>query len=203
MAVGDDAFRQSDVSRLERGKVGLPHRDRLSLIAAVLGLSPGELLARSGWSGADRVFSTADPRSHPITPKSLHAHAPSGSECPAHFPRCCRMGSSRRLHESSPRLRATETARGRSWPGARRRGPSTTVTSSVGIDLVRDPYGQLIPSGVINRTGLRSRLRRGRAYRREAFVHLLRRSRSARRLKSPPISAGVIVELADSSWEIS
>jgi len=48
---GDAAFRQSDVSRLERGKVVLPHRERLEHIATVLGLSLGELLARSGWSG--------------------------------------------------------------------------------------------------------------------------------------------------------
>jgi transcriptional regulator with XRE-family HTH domain len=48
---GDQTFRQSDVSRLERGKVALPHRDRLEHMAAVLGLSLGELLARSGWSG--------------------------------------------------------------------------------------------------------------------------------------------------------
>jgi transcriptional regulator with XRE-family HTH domain len=61
IAHGDDAFRQSDVSRLERGKVGRPHRDRLAHIAAVLGLSPGELLARSGWAGADRAFAAAAP----------------------------------------------------------------------------------------------------------------------------------------------
>jgi transcriptional regulator with XRE-family HTH domain len=48
---GDATFRQSDVSRLERGKVGLPHRERLGHLAAVLGLSLGEILARSGWSG--------------------------------------------------------------------------------------------------------------------------------------------------------
>lgn len=56
-AHGDPAFRQSDVSRLERGKVGLPHRDRLARIAAVLDLTPGELLARSGWAGAEAAFS--------------------------------------------------------------------------------------------------------------------------------------------------
>jgi transcriptional regulator with XRE-family HTH domain len=48
---GDVTFRQSDVSRLERGKVVLPHRERLEHLAAVLGLSLGEILARSGWSG--------------------------------------------------------------------------------------------------------------------------------------------------------
>jgi transcriptional regulator with XRE-family HTH domain len=53
---GDAAFRQSDVSRLERGKVTLPRRERLEHIAAVLGLSLGDLLARSGWTGADSAF---------------------------------------------------------------------------------------------------------------------------------------------------
>jgi transcriptional regulator with XRE-family HTH domain len=53
---GDWAFRQSDVSRLERGKVLLPHRERLTQIAAVLELPLGELLAQSGWAGADSLF---------------------------------------------------------------------------------------------------------------------------------------------------
>lgn len=52
-ACGDGTFRQSDVSRVERGKVTLPHRARLAHIAAVLGLPLGELLARSGWMGAE------------------------------------------------------------------------------------------------------------------------------------------------------
>lgn len=62
-------LRQSDVSRLERGKVGLPRRDRLERIAAALGLSLGGLLARSGWAGADGAFDgapeTAPPRPRP------------------------------------------------------------------------------------------------------------------------------------------
>jgi transcriptional regulator with XRE-family HTH domain len=53
---GDWAFRQCDVSRLERGKVLLPHRERLTQIAAVLELPLGELLARSGWAGAETLF---------------------------------------------------------------------------------------------------------------------------------------------------
>jgi transcriptional regulator with XRE-family HTH domain len=48
-AHGDAAFRQTDVSRLERGKVSLPRRQRLGHIAAALGLSLGELLMRLGW----------------------------------------------------------------------------------------------------------------------------------------------------------
>ena len=35
-AQGDAAFRQTDVSRLERGKVSLPRRQRLGHIAAAL-----------------------------------------------------------------------------------------------------------------------------------------------------------------------
>ncbi len=52
--------RQSDVSRLERGKVGLPRRARLERIARALGLPLGELLAGSGWVGADAAFSPAE-----------------------------------------------------------------------------------------------------------------------------------------------
>ena len=55
---GDEAFRQSDVSRLELGKVTLPRRERLEHIAAILGLSLGHLLARSGWTGAATAFAT-------------------------------------------------------------------------------------------------------------------------------------------------
>ena len=50
---------QSDVSRLERGRVGLPRRARLERIAAALGLPLGDLLAHSGWAGADRAFAGA------------------------------------------------------------------------------------------------------------------------------------------------
>jgi transcriptional regulator with XRE-family HTH domain len=53
-------LRQSDVSRLERGAVELPRRARLERIAAALGLSTGELLARSGWAKADAYFDMAD-----------------------------------------------------------------------------------------------------------------------------------------------
>ena len=45
--------RQADVSRLERGRVGLPRRERLERVAAALELPLGELLVRSGWAGAD------------------------------------------------------------------------------------------------------------------------------------------------------
>ena len=53
---GDGEFLgQSDVSRLERGRIGLPRRRRLERIAAVLGLPLGELLACSGWAHADQA----------------------------------------------------------------------------------------------------------------------------------------------------
>ena len=59
---GDATFRQADVSRLERGRVALPRRDRLEHIAAVLDLPLGELLARSGWTGACSAFEAAATR---------------------------------------------------------------------------------------------------------------------------------------------
>jgi transcriptional regulator with XRE-family HTH domain len=46
--------RQSEISRIENGAVGLPRRARLERIAQALDLSLGELLARSGWSDADQ-----------------------------------------------------------------------------------------------------------------------------------------------------
>ena len=55
-----DEVRQSDLSRIERGKVGLPRRARLERIARVLGLSLGELLALSGWAGAETAFAPED-----------------------------------------------------------------------------------------------------------------------------------------------
>src|SRR4051794_41082580 len=41
--------RQSDVSRLERGKILFPRMERLNQIAAALGLSIGALLIEAGW----------------------------------------------------------------------------------------------------------------------------------------------------------
>jgi len=53
--------RQSDVSRLERNKIGLPHRDRLDQIASALELSLGELLVASGWAGAGELDRESSP----------------------------------------------------------------------------------------------------------------------------------------------
>jgi transcriptional regulator with XRE-family HTH domain len=61
-SVGDETFRQSDVSRLERGKVELPHLQRLACLAAVLDMPLGELLARSGWAAHGPAHSPDNPR---------------------------------------------------------------------------------------------------------------------------------------------
>jgi len=58
---GEVGFRQSGVSRLENGRVALPRRDRLERIAAVLRLPVCELLARSGWAGADTALAAPRP----------------------------------------------------------------------------------------------------------------------------------------------
>ena len=57
--LGED-LRQSDVSRTESGKVGLPRYQRLSCFAAALELPLGDLLARAGWAGADSAFAWED-----------------------------------------------------------------------------------------------------------------------------------------------
>jgi transcriptional regulator with XRE-family HTH domain len=74
---------QADVSRLERGRVGLPRRPRLESIARALDLPVGELLLRSGWAGAEQVQTfghapePSDPLPHAVTPNrhlSVSAH---------------------------------------------------------------------------------------------------------------------------------
>lgn len=79
---GGDEVRQSDISRLECGRVGLPRRARLQRIAAALGLTPGDLLARSGWAGADlsSVAAPAEPENRPAPP------APTARPSPAAEP---------------------------------------------------------------------------------------------------------------------
>ncbi len=52
--IGDNT-RQADVSRLENDRVTLPRRNRLEAIARALQVSPGELLARSGWEGGQAI----------------------------------------------------------------------------------------------------------------------------------------------------
>jgi transcriptional regulator with XRE-family HTH domain len=50
--IGPDV-RQSDVSRLERGKILFPRLERLNQIAAALGMSVGALLIEAGWFSDD------------------------------------------------------------------------------------------------------------------------------------------------------
>jgi transcriptional regulator with XRE-family HTH domain len=58
ISTDDEYVRQSEISRIENGKVELPRRERLLRLAEVLELPAGELLARSGWAEAGRYFST-------------------------------------------------------------------------------------------------------------------------------------------------
>jgi transcriptional regulator with XRE-family HTH domain len=67
-----EGVRQAEVSRLERDRIMLPRRARLEAIAAALELPLGELLARSGWSGADAI---------PWTP-TIHADLPQRESLP-------------------------------------------------------------------------------------------------------------------------
>ncbi len=52
--VGENV-RQSEISRLEQDKVGLPRRQRLEAIAAALGVSIGDVMVTTGWIGAEHV----------------------------------------------------------------------------------------------------------------------------------------------------
>lgn len=56
VSVDGEYLRQSEISRIENGRIALPRRERLERIANVLGLSLGELLSLSGWAGADQHF---------------------------------------------------------------------------------------------------------------------------------------------------
>lgn len=44
-----EGVRQSEISRLEHGRVTLPRRHRLEQIAAALDVSMGDLMVRTGW----------------------------------------------------------------------------------------------------------------------------------------------------------
>lgn len=80
ISIVGDVVRQSEISRLELGKVTLPRRPRLERIAAVLGVPIGELLARSGWFGADAALSADPPpttlASVPARPIAPHDFGP-------------------------------------------------------------------------------------------------------------------------------
>jgi len=63
-----EGVRQSEVSRLERDRIMLPRRERMEHIAAALDLKIGELLAMSGWAGAEAIGGTsltAEPAGEP------------------------------------------------------------------------------------------------------------------------------------------
>ncbi len=47
------SYRQSDISRLESGRVQLPQRQNMEQLAAALGVSLGTLLHHSGWLSDD------------------------------------------------------------------------------------------------------------------------------------------------------
>ena len=53
---------QAEISRLERGHIQLPRRERLDAIARALDVSLGELLVRSGWmdAGDDLTLAIAE-----------------------------------------------------------------------------------------------------------------------------------------------
>jgi transcriptional regulator with XRE-family HTH domain len=53
--------RQAEISRLEHDRVTLPRRQRLEQIARALDVPIGELLARSGWVGAEVIEAASAP----------------------------------------------------------------------------------------------------------------------------------------------
>jgi transcriptional regulator with XRE-family HTH domain len=63
-------IRQSEISRIESGRVALPRRERLERLAAALDLSLGELLARSGWTDAQTYFTEQPGRASPPAPNA-------------------------------------------------------------------------------------------------------------------------------------
>jgi transcriptional regulator with XRE-family HTH domain len=112
-------MRQSDVSRLEQGRVVLPHADRLGGIAAALGLPVGELLARSGWTGAESAFAAAAPET--VAAISLPDHdavARAVRTDPGHPPPLPRE------------VVARGSARRSRGPGKRRPGPPRSSTAA-------------------------------------------------------------------------
>jgi transcriptional regulator with XRE-family HTH domain len=67
--IGPDV-RQSDVSRLERGKILFPRLERLHQIAAALGLSIGALLIEAGWFTDDESASFTAGSNHATGPQT-------------------------------------------------------------------------------------------------------------------------------------
>ena len=62
---------QSDVSKLELGRITLPHRPRMEAIADAIGVPLGELLAASGWEAAPlHVEAASECIQFPVPPAS-------------------------------------------------------------------------------------------------------------------------------------
>ena len=61
-----EPIRQSDVSRLEAGRITLPRRLRMEQLASALDVSLGDLLLHSGWAGGDLAMD--EPPSAPEGP---------------------------------------------------------------------------------------------------------------------------------------
>lgn len=84
-----DPCHQSDISRIERDRVALPRRARLARISAALDVPLGELLARSGWAGADAAFgppnegTAAVIEDRPVAPVPPPPNAPGARPRPA------------------------------------------------------------------------------------------------------------------------
>ncbi|HYI15515.1 MAG TPA: helix-turn-helix transcriptional regulator [Thermomicrobiales bacterium] len=74
ISVDGEYVRQSEISRIENGRIALPRRERLERLARVLELPLGELLARSGWAGAETQFSSVaiEADAKPTTDASLN-----------------------------------------------------------------------------------------------------------------------------------
>jgi transcriptional regulator with XRE-family HTH domain len=81
-ACGDWTIRQSDISRLERGVVTLPHAPRLRFLAAALGVPAGDLLVSSGWTGSTELLAsfteeaTTTTESNTRTERVVHREEP-------------------------------------------------------------------------------------------------------------------------------
>ncbi|MEZ4665727.1 MAG: helix-turn-helix transcriptional regulator [Thermomicrobiales bacterium] len=66
--IGPDV-RQSDVSRLERGRILFPRHERLHQIASALGISVGALLVEAGWFSDEDSERIAVPEPHVSSPQ--------------------------------------------------------------------------------------------------------------------------------------
>ena len=76
-------MRQPEISRLERDGVMLPRRARLEAIAAALQMPVGELLARSGWTGANTVIPPVAAAATPAKSSSLASVEPARYSVPS------------------------------------------------------------------------------------------------------------------------